>query len=392
MEIVLKLLNYIFFIGLTKSFSFFFNLYIYSQLDTQDYGSFQYYFSLVSMIFIPFVDSLLDLKLVNNENGVNKILKIKCSFFLTFMTFLLIYSFYFKLNLLIVILFSAHYFFLSLRSHNVTLLRRSLLYKYEQIIMFIEKFLPILILFIFYLLNLTLDLKVIMIILLSSSILSFITSTIFRQTQLKKEIAIAQKFSGKQTIKHTFFAILASYFMAIYFKVDQIMIGNLIGIKYVANYALSVKFLEVFFLIPGLCMSYFFPRFSEQIKTKTLNAKYHLGLFFALGLALSCLFSLLNLIKHQYIINIRPFFTPWVMTLTIVTLGHYLTQILVALKREKVLLYITLIAVIINAVLNYLTIPKAGPVAAAYSTFITETLVVIFCLIAALKSRFRIEQ
>ncbi len=79
---------------------------------------------------------------------------------------------------------------------------------------------------------------------------------------LKERLSLfSWKFSylqGKNLLADSWSLILSSVMIAIYMKIDQVMLGNMADIQAVGNYATAVKFSEIWYFVPvAICSSVF---------------------------------------------------------------------------------------------------------------------------------------
>lgn len=372
--------------SIAKAMSFIFSIILYFKLSKSDYGTIQYFLSIGALFFTPFIDSLADLKIISGHINL-----VKYSIHKRIISFLIsiifIFTCYFlKQNLFIPSCLAIYFFALVNRAINIAYLRKKCFFEGEKRVMYLEKSLPLLLLGAIYFSHGSVSINLAIICLSLSSVASVILS--FKEKEKAQKINRVETIEKNQNseLKQIFYSLLAGYFMAAYFKVDQVMIVHILSEVELANYALSLKVLDAIFIIPGLIMAYYFPHFSTEFNhpsKKKLFLKV-LKWFFLLGITLCVV----------YILIIKSVGTPYLpavayngilsLIILVVTIGHLVTQSLVALNREKSLALIAGASLCLNIFLNFIWL-KNGVYFAALSTLITEIAVTIFSLIICIK-------
>lgn len=159
------------------------------------------------------------------------------------------------------------------------------------------------------------------------------------------------------------------------------------NIEAVGIYGLAYKFFDVSLVLPTYAMNAAFPIFVKTGRTDPVALK---------SMAKKLALSLVALAVVGVLVGIM--LTPWVLgffnegedlqgsitSLRILLLGlplFYLSALLVwltvALDKQKFLVFIYLFAALINVALNLLLIPSLGYLAAAYTTILSELVVVL---------------
>ena len=80
-----------------------------------------------------------------------------------------------------------------------------------------------------------------------------------------------QSTLGKSMIKRSWPIILASVSIAIYMRIDQVMLKNILGFEAVGNFSVAVKLTELWYFVPMSIASSFFP---ALIRAKILMKYY----------------------------------------------------------------------------------------------------------------------
>jgi O-antigen/teichoic acid export membrane protein len=182
----------------------------------------------------------------------------------------------------------------------------------------------------------------------------------------------------KKFLKNATFLFLSALAVAIYMKVDQIMIANMIDEFNLGIYASVVKIAELWNFIPMAIMTSLFPSI-VLIKAKEkyqdrLQVMYDVMLWGSIALA--TVVSLLS----PYVINFLyepeyqaaiPVLKVHIWSIVAIFLGNASTRQLVAEGAEETSFYRTLLGALVNIALNLYLIPKYGILGAAYTTVIS---------------------
>lgn len=204
------------------------------------------------------------------------------------------------------------------------------------------------------------------------------------RTQIVKPLYKPIDYQGLRAIAQEGFLLGGvSLFGMIYFRVDSVMLGLLVSDVEVGQYNLAYKIIEGAIFLPSLIMAVTFPGLSKSEKFSDFFKK----LFLILG-SFGFIFGALifgfapNLMSIAYGSEFQsqsPILRLLALTLFPVYWGHLATQALVALDRQKLYLFFTIFAVLVNVGLNLWLIPLRGAKGAAISTLITEILITLCC-------------
>lgn len=175
--------------------------------------------------------------------------------------------------------------------------------------------------------------------------------------------------------------ILSGLAVMIYMRIDQIMLGEMLGDKEVGIYTAGTKLSEVWYFIPSALVLSLAPSIVKAKQTGDFEY-YRL---------LQILFDMLAIMSYIIIIPLS-FLSEKIITLLyglsfagsskvllihiwaslFVFLGVARTQYLINEKLTRYSLYTTLIGAIVNVILNYLLIPNYGSQGAATATLISQ--------------------
>jgi PST family polysaccharide transporter len=185
---------------------------------------------------------------------------------------------------------------------------------------------------------------------------------------------------AKSLLRDSWPLILSGLAIMIYMRIDQIMLGQMLGAREVGNYAAAVSISEVWYFIPIMIASSVFPSTIET-KTHSENLYYQ---------RLQTLFNMMVLASVAIAVPVT-FFSDWIvellygsdfrqaggiLTITIwagvfVFLGVASSNWLLAENLQTISFYRTAIGALINVSLNYLLIPEYGAQGAAFATLVS---------------------
>lgn len=181
-------------------------------------------------------------------------------------------------------------------------------------------------------------------------------------------------------LKDSFPLIFASAFFAVYARIDQVMIKNMIDTESVGLYSSAVSISEVWYFIPNIIVMSVFPAIINAKKTSEELYYKRIKKLFLVLMSVSILTALPTMLLSKYLITII-FGAGFIGALTILqiyvwsnigaALGSLAQQILIAENLTKVLSVTTFLGMLTNVLLNIILIPKYGMVGAALATLIS---------------------
>ena len=188
----------------------------------------------------------------------------------------------------------------------------------------------------------------------------------------------------RRLIQEGFPLALTALSWIVYFKIDILMIGNLLDRTQSGYYEVAYKILELTFLIPNVIMSVYFRELVLKQGTAEAIRTFWKGAFFLLVPSLAVLLISQLIVPHAVDLFLRPdqkivasVFSILAWSIPVCYLGHLTTQMLVVQGRRKTYLAIMLSGALINVLLNYYLIPEFLMDGAAYATLITEGFILI---------------
>ena len=175
---------------------------------------------------------------------------------------------------------------------------------------------------------------------------------------------------------------ISTLFITIYMRIDQILVGNMLGNKSLGIYSAGVTISELWYFIPMAIASSVFPAIlyskkqSEKIYMERLQLYYDFMTWF--GIIVAVFFTLFSTLIIGLLYGPEFKEASKVLSILIWTgvstcLGLASGQYLLSEDKVKISFYRTMIGVILNVFFNLLLIPRLGIVGSAIATFISYT-------------------
>ena len=229
--------------------------------------------------------------------------------------------------------------------------------------------------------------------LVCGSLINFILVFFFSQKYIRISFAFDFNF-WRSLLKESLPLALAIIFTMVYFKIDTIMLSLMKPVADVGIYNLAYKVLESLLFFPAMFVGLIMPLMSEyafsarekfeQITQKTLD----ILLIFIIPMIVGIIFiskEVVVLIAGQDFILSAGVLNILIIAAGIIFLGVLFSNMIISLKKQKNLVYIYGIGVIINLIANFIFIPKYSYYGAAWTTLLTELVVTILMLVALSK-------
>jgi O-antigen/teichoic acid export membrane protein len=202
---------------------------------------------------------------------------------------------------------------------------------------------------------------------------------------------------AKSIFKDSWPLMLSGAAISIYMKIDQVMIGNILGERQVGLYAAAVKISEIWYFIPVLICASIFPAIVNAKKTdpdlykKRLHNLYWLMFYLAAGLAVPISILARPLVR----IIFGQGYLPAAGALQIhiwagigIFLGVALSQYLISENLNIINFFMTLASAVLNIILNLFLIKAWGINGAAFATLISYlSIPVSFLIYTSIRSR-----
>lgn len=175
--------------------------------------------------------------------------------------------------------------------------------------------------------------------------------------------------------------LLSGMAVMVYMKIDQIMLGQMLGDDAVGIYSAALRISEVWYFIPMLIVASVSPAILEAKKRdealylQRLQRLYDLMVWLSLVVALPMTFLstpfLVVLFGSAYAES-GPVLAIHIWASVFVFLGVASGQWFIAEKRQILIFQRTLLGAVINVALNFILIPKFGGVGAALATVLSQ--------------------
>lgn len=183
--------------------------------------------------------------------------------------------------------------------------------------------------------------------------------------------------------------MLSSAAAFIYLRIDQVMVGQILGEEAVGIYAAGVKLTEVFYFIPGVICGSLFPAIVNARKTSSalyysrLKKLYIFLGFLGLAVAAPVAFlakPIISFIFGNAYLGAVSVLQIYIWSSISLFLGTVVGHQLMAENRTRSVFLLNFIAMIVNVVLNLVFIPKLGLIGAAVATLIAYTTIPLIML------------
>lgn len=181
--------------------------------------------------------------------------------------------------------------------------------------------------------------------------------------------------------------LLSGVAVALYMKIDQIMLGQMLGDDAVGIYSAAVRISEVWYFIPMMIVASIFPSILEAKKRDEDQYKQRLQHLYNLMVWLSVVVALpMTFLSTTIVVTLfgsayaesGPILAIHIWTSVFVFLGVASSQWFVAENRQILSFQRTILGAFINIVFNYILIPKFGVLGAAYATVLAQASVCLF--------------
>lgn len=207
---------------------------------------------------------------------------------------------------------------------------------------------------------------------------------------------IFKRNTALSLLKDSWPLILSGFVIAIYMKIDQVIIKELLGNEAVGQYSVAVRISELWYFIPMVLGSSFFPAIinakkqNEKLYYDRLQKLYDLMIWIALAIAIPMTFFsniLVDLLYGKAYTQAASVLSIHIWSGVFVFLGVASSNWLLSENLQKYSIINTTIGALINLVLNYIFIPKMGIAGAAWATLIAQAFASYLSLLFWKKTR-----
>jgi PST family polysaccharide transporter len=193
---------------------------------------------------------------------------------------------------------------------------------------------------------------------------------------------------AKELLNQSWPLILSGLAIMIYMKIDQVMLGQMLGDFSVGIYTVAVKVSEIWYFIPTAIVASVTPaiydakKISETLYYQRLQKLFNILAVIAYGVALTMTFLsgwLINLLFGTEYISAGPVLAIHIWAAVFVFIGVARGVFLISEGLMKFSFVTTVIGAIVNIATNYLLIPAYGSIGAAVATLVAYAVSAYFC-------------
>jgi len=186
--------------------------------------------------------------------------------------------------------------------------------------------------------------------------------------------------TAKSMLQDSWPLILSSFLAMVYLRIDQIMLGNIVGSEELGKYAIAVQFSEVWYFIPMIICGSVAPAlieaeaFSEELFYSRLQRLFNLIAIFTYVVAIPITFfsdEIINVLFDSAYSEAGPLLAILVWTGLFTCLGLARHVMVVAKSWTRINLVSIALGCAMNIFLNFLLIPDYGGMGAVIATFVS---------------------
>lgn len=188
---------------------------------------------------------------------------------------------------------------------------------------------------------------------------------------------------GATLLRDSWPLIFSALAITVYMKIDQLMLGQMIGDEAVGIYSAAVKMSEVWYFIPMGIVSSVFPAILEAKKRSEaqyyarLQQLYDLMVIISVSVALPMTFlatPLVRLLFGEAYVQAGPVLAIHIWASVFVFLSVASGKWFLTENRQMFALQRNVLGAVVNVILNLLLIPRFGVVGAAVATVISQAI------------------
>ncbi len=186
---------------------------------------------------------------------------------------------------------------------------------------------------------------------------------------------------AKSLLRDSWPLILSSLAIMVYMRIDQVMIGEMIGTDAVGIYSAAISISEVWYFIPMAITASVFPviihskKISEELYRSNFQRLYDLMVWLALIVAVPMTFyadSIINILYGSQYNQAGTVLTIHIWGSVFVFLGVTSGRWFLAENMNHIFFRRTLAGGVVNVILNFILIPVYGIRGAAIATLISQ--------------------
>lgn len=204
-----------------------------------------------------------------------------------------------------------------------------------------------------------------------------------KHSQISIRYLTFDKMMAAELLRDSWPLILSGMVIAVYMKIDQVMIKEMLDNEAVGNYAAAVRLSEAWYFIPMVISASLFPaiinakKVSEKLYHDRLQKLYDFLVWMAIAIAIPMSYLsdwIVDLLFGSKYSDAGNVLVIHIWTGVFVFLGVASSKWFVAENLQKYSFYRTLAGAIINVFLNFLLIPRYSIHGAAIATLISQAI------------------
>lgn len=185
---------------------------------------------------------------------------------------------------------------------------------------------------------------------------------------------------SKKLLRDSWPLILSAILVMLYMRIDQVMLGEMVGDSQVGTYSMAVRFAEVWVLLPGAIISSYFPgvvearRVSEEHFRARLQRLYSIVAFIGYAVAIPTTFLatwLVGFLLGPAYAEAGPMLVVLTWAIFFAGMGMARSSFLNAMNWTRVHFVAVLLGCVLNILLNFALIPGFGGMGAAAASLIS---------------------
>lgn len=180
---------------------------------------------------------------------------------------------------------------------------------------------------------------------------------------------------AKTLLKDSWPLIISGLAVIIYMRIDQIMLGQMLGDESVGIYSAAVRISEIWYFIPMAIVASVFPSLmqNQDQAAFTKNFQRLFDLMFAISFPMALLMAAFSTLIVRVLFGVgyldaSPVLSVYAWAILFAFLGVPAGRWYLYADLQKLALARTALGAVVNVTLNMMLIPRYGPVGAAYAT------------------------
>jgi len=211
--------------------------------------------------------------------------------------------------------------------------------------------------------------------------------------KLKNERFRLWKFDwvlAKEMLKLSWPLIISGIAIGVFLRIDQVLIGRLLGSEQLGIYSVAVKFSELWNFIPSAIVVSVFPFILKVRKESVVKSRHFLFLLYTIlivfGLAVSIFFLLFSKVVVNFFYGAEflgaiPVLQVYIWTLVFAGMGFANARYLVMVKNTKLSLVVTILGALCALGLNFWLVKSYGIIGGAFASTLSYAVVSVLPLL-----------